>query len=225
MAYAFSSTNPNLNRAVNELNKRYGSILSNYAVSLSSVFGGSGISAAAGDMEKAIQWGLGRVGKISYSQLNRQLGNLNATVLDCSAFVLTALLAGGIDMISLGAYSTHNMREKLVGSGLFRWIPTTTGDIYSENLIRGDILLCDSTTTSNHTQFYIGNNTDLSVGPTYGCSTSTHRVHYSYNAADGWTGTLRYIPSESAISSGSGAGGGFSSGGGSGTGGGGGGAN
>lgn len=223
MAFAFSSTNPNLNRAVNELNKRYGSVLSNYAVSLSSVFGGSGISAAAGDMEKAIQWGLGRVGKISYSQEFRQLGNLNATVLDCSAFVLTALLAGGIDMISLGAYSTHDMREKLVGSGLFRWIPTSTGDIYSENLIRGDILLCDSTQYSNHTQFYIGNNTDLSVGHS-GCRTFSHTVHYVYNTADGWTGTLRYIPSESAISSGSGAGGGFSSGGGSGTGGGGGGA-
>ncbi len=223
MGLAFNSTNPNLNRAVNELNRSFGKTLATYASSLSELFGGGGTTAAAGDMEAAIQWGLGRVGKITYSQPNRQLGNLNATVLDCSAFVLTALLAGGIDMISLGAYSTHNMRSVLTGSGLFRWIPYTSGNIPASGLIRGDILLCDSTQTSNHTQFYIGNNQDLSVG-TSGCNVISHLERFVYNAANGWTGVLRYIPSETAISNGDGAGGSFSTGGGSGTGGGGGGA-
>lgn len=223
MPYAFNSTSPNLNRAVNALNKRLFSVFSQFAVDVSGIIGGIGQVAANASMEKAIQWGLGRVGKITYSQPNRQLGNLNATVLDCSSFVLTALYAGGIDMIAAGAFDTHNMRSILTGSGYFRWIPTSNGDIYAGNLIRGDILLCDSTEHNNHTQFYIGNNQDLSVGYS-GCNIISHLVHYTYGPADGWTGVLRYIPSETAISNGEGAGGGFSSGGGSGTGGGGGGA-
>lgn len=202
MAYAFNSTHPNLNRAVNELNRRiFGSSANSIINTVGSLVNGSGSVAANASIESAIQWGLSQVGKITYSRRTsgataRQIWNTtNPKYLDCSAFVLTALLAGGIDLRDTGAVDCDSMYRLLRNNSHFKWIPSTSGRLLPASMLqRGDIMLCGTFTASasNHTQFYIGNNEDLSCG-TSGVNRFGHIENYSYNAARGWDGALRYI--------------------------------
>ena len=176
MAYAFNGRMPNLNWAVNQLNKGQFSILG----SIGNIMGGSGSTATNAQVEQAVQWAITKASNnyITYSNSNRNLKNVNGTSYDCSSFVITSFYSAGID---IDATYTGNMRAGFTAAG-WEWIPGTYWQ--SNQLQRGDILLNES----NHTQMYIGNNQDVSCGSTP-AKVLPHSVD---NYGRGWDGILRY---------------------------------
>lgn len=175
MPYAFNSTNPNLNWAVNRLNKMSVSI----GDIVGGIIGGNGQHASNEQVESAVRWAINKATNnyITYSQSNRNLKNVNGTSYDCSSFVITAFYAAGID---INATYTGNMLEGFTAAG-WTWIPGTRWE--SSQLLRGDILLG----ISSHTQMYIGDNQDVSCGSTP-AKVLPHNVD---NYGRNWDGILR----------------------------------
>lgn len=183
MPYAFNGRVPNLNWAVNQLNKGQFSILGsigNIVGSIGDIIGGSGATASNEQVEQAVQWAINKATNnyITYSQSSRNLKNVNGKSYDCSSFLITAFYAAGVD---INAMYTGDMRAGFTAAG-WTWIPGTYWQ--SSQLQRGDILLNES----NHTQMYIGNNQDVSCGSTP-AKVLPHSVD---NYGRGWDGILRY---------------------------------
>lgn len=187
MPHAFYGTTPNLNRAVNELN-RSSSLLAGLVSGIQGVVGGivagSGVAATNEQVEKAVQWAVDKASNnyITYSNSNRNLKNPAGISYDCSSFVITAFYVGGIDV---AATSTRDMRVGFLAKG-FTWIPGTRWE--SSQLQRGDILLKED----DHTQMYIGNNQDVNCGNT----PARVMVHSVDNYGRGWDGILRLTEQE-----------------------------
>lgn len=177
MPYAFNGPNPNLNYAVNRLNRDTWNLFD----SIGGIIGGNGQQATNASVEAAVQWAINKASNnyITYSNSNRNLKNPNGMSYDCSAFLITAFYAVGVD---INATYTGNMRAGFTAAG-WTWIPGTLW--YSSQLRRGDILLKES----NHTQMYIGNNQDVSCGSTP-AKVLTHSVN---NYGRNWDGILRLI--------------------------------
>lgn len=172
---AFNATNPNLNWAVNRLNKN-SSIIANI---VGGIVGGNGQHASNEQVEAAVQWAISKASNnyITYSNSVRNLKNPAGSSYDCSSFIITAFYVAGIDV---DATYTGNMRVGFLQHG-FAWIPGTTWQ--ASQLLRGDILLNES----NHTQMYIGDNQDVSCG-----STPAKVLQHSVdNYGRGWDGILR----------------------------------
>lgn len=176
MTYAFNGTRPNLNLAVNRLNKSNFSILD----SITGIISGNGSKATNAQVEAAVQWAVNKATNnyITYSQSNRHLKVVDAYSYDCSSFIITAFYAAGLDV---NATYTGDMRAGFTSVG-FKWIPGTSFE--SSQLQRGDILLNESL----HTQMYIGDNRDVNCGSTP-AKTMTHNTN---NYGRGWDGILRY---------------------------------
>lgn len=184
MARAFNGTSPNLNYAVNQLNRRQ-NVLTNLINAIQGVIGGiqggNGAVATNQQVENAVQWGINKVttNRITYSQDNRNLKNLNGLSYDCSSFVITMFFAAGIDV---NATTTFDMKQAFIDKG-FTWIPGRRFE--SSQLFRGDILLNET----YHTEVYIGNNQDVNCGSTP-ARIITHNVDYW---GTGWDGVLRLV--------------------------------
>lgn len=186
MSYAFNGTNPNLNYAVNRLN-RNNNVFSTLLNSLR--HGGATVSPNA-SVEAAVQWAIDRqshAGEMHYSQGSDRwadLKNPNGTAYDCSSFVITAYYVGGID---INATWTGDMKEAALAVG-FEWIPGST--FSSEELVRGDILLNENSAPINgHTQIYIGDGEDI----TFGGDPCSRVPHDCCNYGTWWDGVLRYV--------------------------------
>lgn len=175
MPYAFNGTTPNLNYAVNQLNKSTWSILD----SIAGIIGGNGQHASDEQVEQAVQWAINKATNnyITYSQTERNLKNVNGTSYDCSSFIITAFYAAGVD---INAMYTGDMRAGFTAAG-WTWIPGTYFE--ASTLQRGDILLNEA----NHTQMYIGDNQDVNCGSTP-AKVVPHAVD---NYGRGWDGILR----------------------------------
>ena len=134
---------------------------------------------ASSVIEDAISWAISIANDNShgYSKSNRWGPNY-----DCSSFVISAFKSAGIDT---GATYTGNMRSKFTQCG-FTWIPwSQIGGV--SNLIRGDILLNEST----HTELYLGNNQMVGAhSAKYAQADQISVVGYSNSS--NWGGVLRY---------------------------------
>ena len=177
MGLAFNGTTPNLNYAVNRLNKLH-SKASNI---ISGLVHGSGSIASNEQVEAAVQWAVKKATSnyITYSRANRNLKILDGTSYDCSSFIITAFYAAGIDV---AATYTGDMRAGFTAAG-WTWIP---GSYFAaSDCQRGDILLNEI----NHTQMYIGDNQDVNCGNT----PAQVEVHSPNYGGVGWDGILRYV--------------------------------
>lgn len=185
MSLAFNSTTPNLNYAVNRLNRDHGllsQLVSTLKGGVSAIVGGAGSIASNAQVEAAVQWAIAKAnrGDIGYSRSNRNLKNVDGMFYDCSSFVITAFYAAGVDV---DATYTGDMRVGFVAAG-WKWIAGTV--FYADQLQRGDILLREN----QHTQMYIGNNQDVQEGNVeHGAEIITHAYDFW---GDGWDGILRY---------------------------------
>lgn len=177
MAYAFWGSSPNLNQAVNRLNRQ------NFNLSgvIGNITGGNGQHASDEQIEAAVQWLINKASNnyITYSQTNRNLKNPSGMSFDCSSFIITGFYAVGID---INATSTSDMRGGFTAAG-WTWIDGMTWE--SSQLLRGDILLDEAT----HTQMYIGDNQDVNCGSTP-AKVIPHSVN---NFGRGWDGILRKL--------------------------------
>lgn len=183
MRYAFNSTNPNLNYAVNQLNRNnniFAELLGLVKDVTDDIVAGAGAIASDYQVEVAVNWAIDKVTSnvITYSQPNRNLKNTHGTSYDCSSFIITAFYAAGLD---INATTTRDMIAGFTAAG-FKWIPGRVW--YSDQLKRGDILL----NTTYHTQMYIGNNQDVNCGSTPAC-VDYHSIDYG---GIGWDGILRH---------------------------------
>lgn len=183
MAHAFESTTPNLNFAVNQLNRNQG-ILHKLVSAIKGIVDGlthgAGGTASNAKVEQAVKWCISKASNnyITYSQTNRNLKNVNGLSYDCSSFIITGFYAAGID---IKATYTGNMRAGFTAAG-WVWIPGRS--FAASQLQRGDILLNEAI----HTQMYIGNNQDVNCGST----PARVQPHASDNYGRGWDGILRY---------------------------------
>lgn len=176
MALAFNGTTPNLNYAVNRLNKLH----SKSSSLIGGLIHGSGTTASNEKVEAAVQWAINKANSnyITYSTLQRNLKNPNGNSYDCSSFIITAFYAAGVD---INASYTGNMRDGFTAAG-WRWIP---GSYFAATECqRGDILLNEV----NHTQMYIGDNQDVNCGST----PAQVEIHSPNYGGAGWDGILRY---------------------------------
>lgn len=183
MAYAFNGTTPNLNYAVNRLNRNTNviqGIINGIGGTIGGITGGNGQQATNDKVEAAVQWAINKATNnyITYSQANRNLKNVNGMSYDCSSFVITAFYAAGVD---IDATYTGDMISGFTAAG-WKWIPGPQWE--ASQLLRGDILL----NIVNHTQMYIGNNQDVNCGSTP-ARVLPHAVRYYYG---NWDGILRY---------------------------------
>ncbi len=144
--------------------------------------------AADEKIEKAIGWAISIAKDDShgYSQANRQGPDY-----DCSSLVVNALKHAGI---STGSASyTGNMKSELIKYG-FYWIPWSEINSVS-NLQRGDILL-HRTSSSGHTEIYLGNNMNVGAHSSYGHPEAGDQTGKEISVADywydNWNGVLRY---------------------------------
>ena len=171
----FNGTVPNLNWAVNRLNRQSNA----FGVIIGGIIGGNGQHASNESVEAAVQWAIQKATNnyITYSNANRNLKNPAGMSYDCSAFIITAFYAVGVD---INATRTSDMRVGFLAAG-WTWIPGTLW--YAADLLRGDILLKES----NHTQMYIGDNQDVSCGST----PAKVLPHSIDNYGRGWDGILR----------------------------------
>lgn len=176
MGRVFNGTTPNLNWAVNMLNRSNQGILD----SIGGIIAGGGSIATNEKVEAACQWLINKATNnyITYSQTNRNLKNPNGMSYDCSSFIITGFYAVGWN---INASATSNMRMGFTSAG-FVWIPGTV--FPAEVCRRGDILLKES----NHTQMYIGDNQDVNCGST----PAMVQPHSDDNYGRGWDGILRY---------------------------------
>ena len=177
----FWGSNPNLNYAVNALNREtslVGSIIDTISGVVDNITGGSGATASNATVEAAVQWAVDKASNyyITYSQEVRNLKNVDGTSYDCSSFIITAFYAAGLDV---NATYTGNMRSGFEAAG-FTWIPGTSFE--ASDCLRGDILLNEGT----HCQMYIGNNQDVNCGSTP-ARVQTHTVSFP------WDGILRLV--------------------------------
>ncbi len=155
---------------------------------------------AAVSMDDAINWALAIAADDSYGYSQDSSKRWGTPSYDCSAFVISALRAGGYETGS--ASYTGNMVSELTKYGwtalLADDLDTTSG--YS-NLKRGDILL-RRTSSSGHTELYIGSGKVVKAaydedgvdGDSSGLEIRTGNYY------DGkWTYVLRYTGSSSAV--------------------------
>lgn len=174
LEFAFFSHNPNSRKALNYLN---------YFLSKTSAntTNGTGSTASNAIVEAACQWLIKKAtnNRITYSQSNRNLKNVNGTSYDCSSFIITGFYAAGLDV---DATYTGDMKAGFMAKG-FTWIPGST--FTSSQCQRGDILLSEEV----HTQMYIGNNQDVNCGST----PAAVITHSSDNFGRSWDGILRYV--------------------------------
>lgn len=183
MPYAFNGQNPNLNYAVNQLNRNnniFAKLLGLVQTATDNLIAGAGTIASNYQVEVAVKWAIDRASNfyITYSQENRNLKNTHGRSYDCSSFIITAFYAAGVD---INATYTGNMVSGFTAAG-WKWIPGTTWT--SDQLKRGDILL----NIVNHTQMYIGNNQDVNCGST----PARVQFHSVDNYGRGWDGILRH---------------------------------
>ena len=162
----------------------------NVTMAQNNIHGGGAVAENA-SVEAAVQWAIDKVTNnwITYDEYPRQttVGDFNALQYDCSSFIITAFLYAGFPVT--GATYTGDMRQYFEPAG-FTWYPGTTW--YSEDLLRGDILLQEQ----YHTEMYIGNNQDVNCGTTPGAVVS-HWDYYTNSEIgyyNGWDGILRYEP-------------------------------
>lgn len=190
MAFTFNGTTPNLNYAVNQLNKNQNT-LSKLIASINAIIEkiqnviggiitGGGSEASNDKVEAAVQWAINKATNnyITYSQSNRNLKNPDGMSFDCSSFIITAFYAVGID---IDATYTGDMRAGFTAKGWI-WIPGQ--NFPASQLQRGDILLNESI----HTQMYIGDNQDVNCGST----PAKVQSHAANNYGRGWNGILRF---------------------------------
>ncbi len=199
MAYAFNSTNPNLNRAVNALNKKF----LNLGGIVNGLFNGGGTVAENANVETAVQWAIAIANDNThgYDQAYRDGPNY-----DCSSLVSHAFQNAGFNIINGYTPSTREMRSVFTSAG-FTWYPGTPSETW---LRRGDILLKEDA----HTEIYIGDGQNVGAhGNEFGGITggrtgdqTGHEIdvgsYYVYRG--GWDGVLRYTPSGSGIGGGGG---------------------
>lgn len=183
MGYAFNGKVPNLNYAVNQLNRNnniLGGLIKTAQDAIEFITGGGGTSASSEAVENAVQWAVNKATNnyITYSQSNRNLKNVDGMSYDCSSFIITAFYSAGIDV---AATYTGDMIAGFTAVG-FEWIAGSYWE--SSQLQRGDILL----NIANHTQMYIGDNQDVNCGSTP-AKVQSHSVDYW---GRGWDGILRY---------------------------------
>lgn len=183
MSYAFNGTTPNLNYAVNKLNRGHNilaGLIKAVQDAIAFINGGSGSSASNEQVEAAVQWAVSRAEprNITYSTDPRNLKVVDAMAYDCSSFIITAFYAAGIDV---AATYTGDMIAGFTAVG-FEWIEGSSWE--SSQLQRGDILL----NITHHTQMYIGDGKDVNCGSTP-AKVMDHVVSYSRG---GWDGILRY---------------------------------
>ncbi len=183
MGFAFNGMTPNLNYAVNQLNRNnniLGGLLNKASDAISGIIAGNGSTASNEAVENAVQWAVNKASNnyITYSQSNRNLKNVNGSSYDCSSFIITAFYAAGID---ISATYTGDMVAGFTAAG-WEWIEGTTWE--SSQLQRGDILL----NVTHHTQMYIGDNQDVNCGSTP-AKVQSHSTNYY---GKGWNGILRY---------------------------------
>lgn len=197
MAFAFWGTSPNLNRAVNELNRRTGILnnlvnalsvfVDNVSSALDGALTGQGNIAAIGDMEDAVKWAIAIAEDNShgYDQKNREGPDY-----DCSSLVYCALRAAGFPVTSIG--TTYTMKADLPAMG-FKF---HEGVDNSSILRRGDILW-----RSSHTEIYIGSNKRVGahcneLGTTTGGKTGdqTGEEISIKSGLGSWSGYFRYEP-------------------------------
>lgn len=174
--------------------KRFFSGLAASAVLVSAFpFNGQMLSANADEatpvvIENALKWAIAIANDDShgYSQQNRQGPDY-----DCSSLVVNALKHAGLE--TGDASYTGNMKAELMKHD-FKWI--SWSDIKStSNLRRGDILL-HRTSTSGHTEFYLGNNKNVGAHDTYGHPEQGDQTGKEISVNDYWydywDGVLRY---------------------------------
>lgn len=176
MPYAFNGTVPNLNYAVNRLNRASFDLFG----AIGGIISGGGQHATDIQVETAVQWMINKASNnyITYSQTNRNLKNPSGMSFDCSSFVITAFYYAGVDV---NATYTGDMRAGFTEAG-WEWIPGTSFE--SSQLQRGDILLNETI----HTQVYIGDNQDVNCGST----PAKVQPHSVDNYGRGWDGILRH---------------------------------
>ena len=145
---------------------------------------------AAGSLSSAVNWAIATAEDDThgYSQSNRWGPNY-----DCSAFVISALKAGGFSVN--GATYSGDMKSKMTKKGVgFSWISRSTLELDegTDNLKVGDVLF-----RSGHVELYIGdgkmcgahNNYDGKSGDSSGREIDVRE----FNEAGGrWTGVIRY---------------------------------
>lgn len=181
-SYAFNSSCPDTNYALNRLNRgQYKQLKSINGLTdvANKLQGGMGSVAANASVEKAVQWMIDKATNyyITYSQSVRNLKVPNGLSYDCSSFVITAFFVAGYDV---NATYTGNMRAGFTALG-WTWIPGST--FTAEQCLRGDILLNEAL----HTQVYIGNNQDVNCGST----PARVQSHSIDNYGSYWDGILR----------------------------------
>ena len=147
-------------------------------------------ASAAGSLSSAVNWAIDTAADDThgYSQSDRWGPNY-----DCSAFVLSALKAGGFNVN--GATYSGDMKSKMTKSGVgFSWISRSTLELDdgTDNLKFGDVLF-----RSGHVELYIGdgkmcgahNNYDGKSGDSSGREIDVR----DFNEAGGrWTGVIRF---------------------------------
>lgn len=172
---AFNGTNPNLNYAVNRLN-RQNSLLDNIIKGIGGIVdgivNGSGSTASNANVEKAVQWMIQIANDDShgYSQSVRW-----GPSYDCSSFVYEAFRLAGFNL----PYHTGNtatMKTDFANAG-FTFHP---GEPSTSTLKRGDIMW-----KTGHTEVYAGDN--MLVGAANSQKGIVYRSYYS-----GWEGYFRY---------------------------------
>lgn len=141
MAFAFNGTTPNLNYAVNRLNKKQ-SLLGKISNALSQ---GAGSNSGNADIESAVTWAITIANDDThgYDQANRQGPDY-----DCSSLVSNAWAQAGAGVNPND--STREMKEDFTAHG-FKWYAGNPSNDLSI-LRRGDVLL----NIQNHTAMYIG---------------------------------------------------------------------
>lgn len=216
MPYAFNSHNPNVNYALNRLNRGHNAfadalgVLQNITSGLVDIAGGlingAGAVADTEQIEAAVQWAVSKAGhtEITYSWVNRNLKNPDGLSYDCSSFIITAFYAGGIDV---NANSTADMVQGFTALG-WKYVTGTSFD--ASVLRRGDILIdrygtvddkpayynpdgstnlkYPGTNYNGHTQMYIGEGQDVNCGN----ANPEILVHSVDNFGRGWSGILIY---------------------------------
>lgn len=172
---AFNGPNPNLNDAVNRLN-RQGTIFDKLIKKLNSFMGGviagAGAVSPNADVEAAVQWmiQIANDDRHGYSQSTRW-----GPSYDCSSFVYEAFRLAGFNLPFHSGY-TGTMHTDFGNAG-FTWHP---GEPSASSLHRGDIMW-----NNHHTEVYAGDN--MLVGAANSRKGIVYRSYYS-----GWEGFFRY---------------------------------
>lgn len=149
------------------------------------VINGAGPAAPSAMVENAVQWAINKVTNnyITYDYTTNSARDVNSNKYNCSTLVITAFWQAGFPINT--AINTETMRADFEACG-FTFYPGTYWA--AEDLVRGDIQICEPLLPNGHTNIYIGNDQDVDCGGTPGAIFT----HTPDNWGRDWDGIFRY---------------------------------